>query len=125
RDPRPEAADRAAAPGAAGGERGRSATGSEPGRAERHGERSRAGYGSARYGPAGYRGGDERGIEHGRPTGTSGLVKARRGRRGTETDMPKLKSHRGAAKRFKRTASGKFLRAKAFKRHILTSKSTK
>ena len=39
--------------------------------------------------------------------------------------MPKLKSHRGAAKRFKRTASGKFLRAKAFNRHILTSKSTK
>ena len=39
--------------------------------------------------------------------------------------MPKLKSHRGAAKRFKRTASGKFLRASAFKRHILTSKSTK
>ena len=39
--------------------------------------------------------------------------------------MPKLKTHRGAAKRFKRTASGKFLRAKAFKRHILTSKSTK
>jgi len=36
--------------------------------------------------------------------------------------MPKLKSHRGAAKRFKKTASGKFLRAKAFKRHILTSK---
>jgi large subunit ribosomal protein L35 len=39
--------------------------------------------------------------------------------------MPKLKSHRGAAKRFKRTASGKFLRASAFKRHILTSKTTK
>jgi large subunit ribosomal protein L35 len=38
--------------------------------------------------------------------------------------MPKLKTHRGAAKRFKRTASGKFLRASAFKRHILTSKST-
>jgi large subunit ribosomal protein L35 len=36
--------------------------------------------------------------------------------------MPKLKSHRGAAKRFKKTAGGKFLRAKAFKRHILTSK---
>jgi large subunit ribosomal protein L35 len=36
--------------------------------------------------------------------------------------MPKLKSHRGAAKRFKKTATGKFLRAKAFKRHILTSK---
>ena len=39
--------------------------------------------------------------------------------------MPKLKSHRGAAKRFKRTASGKFLRAHSFKRHILTSKTTK
>jgi large subunit ribosomal protein L35 len=39
--------------------------------------------------------------------------------------MPKLKTHRGAAKRFKKTAGGKFLRAAAFKRHILTSKSTK
>lgn len=37
----------------------------------------------------------------------------------------KLKTHRGAAKRFKKTASGKFKRASAFKRHILTSKSTK
>ncbi len=36
--------------------------------------------------------------------------------------MPKLKTHRGAAKRFKKTATGKFLRSKAFKRHILTSK---
>lgn len=39
--------------------------------------------------------------------------------------MPKLKTHRGAAKRFKKTATGKFKRADAFKRHILTSKSTK
>jgi large subunit ribosomal protein L35 len=39
--------------------------------------------------------------------------------------MPKLKSHRGAAKRFKRTASGRFVRRSAFKRHILTSKPTK
>jgi large subunit ribosomal protein L35 len=39
--------------------------------------------------------------------------------------MPKLKSHRGASKRFKKTASGKFLRGSAFKRHILTSKTTK
>ncbi len=38
--------------------------------------------------------------------------------------MPKLKSHRGAAKRFKKTGTGKFLRSKAFKRHILTSKPT-
>jgi large subunit ribosomal protein L35 len=36
--------------------------------------------------------------------------------------MPKLKTHRGAAKRFKKTGTGKFLRSKAFKRHILTSK---
>ena len=39
--------------------------------------------------------------------------------------MPKLKTHRGAAKRFKKTATGKFLRSKAFKQHILTSKTTK
>ncbi len=37
--------------------------------------------------------------------------------------MPKLKTHRGAAKRFKQTASGKFVRSNAFKRHILTSKT--
>ena len=39
--------------------------------------------------------------------------------------MPKLKSHRGAAKRFKRTGTGLFVRSKAFKQHILTSKTTK
>ena len=39
--------------------------------------------------------------------------------------MPKLKTHRGAAKRFKKTGTGKFLKANAFKRHILTSKTTK
>lgn len=39
--------------------------------------------------------------------------------------MPKLKTHRGAAKRIKRTASGKFTRHKAYKSHILTKKSTK
>jgi large subunit ribosomal protein L35 len=39
--------------------------------------------------------------------------------------MPKLKTHRGAAKRFKRTASGTFMRSHSFKRHILTSKPTK
>jgi large subunit ribosomal protein L35 len=37
----------------------------------------------------------------------------------------KLKTHRGAAKRFKKTASGKVKRASAFKRHILTGKTTK
>ncbi|MBM4174763.1 MAG: 50S ribosomal protein L35 [Ignavibacteria bacterium] len=39
--------------------------------------------------------------------------------------MPKMKSNRGAAKTFKKTASGKFKRAKAYKSHILTSKTTK
>jgi large subunit ribosomal protein L35 len=39
--------------------------------------------------------------------------------------MPKLKTHRGAAKRFKKTGTGKFKRADAFKRHILTGKTTK
>ena len=36
---------------------------------------------------------------------------------------PKLKTHRGAAKRFKKTGTGKFVRSSAFKRHILTSKT--
>ena len=39
--------------------------------------------------------------------------------------MPKIKTHRGAAKRFKKTASGKFMRNSAFKRHLLSSKTTK
>ena len=39
--------------------------------------------------------------------------------------MPKMKTHRGAAKRFKKTGSGKFVRARANKQHILTKKTTK
>ncbi|MDH3695196.1 MAG: 50S ribosomal protein L35 [Gammaproteobacteria bacterium] len=39
--------------------------------------------------------------------------------------MPKMKTNRGAAKRFKRTGSGKFKRSQAFMNHILTKKSTK
>ncbi|MCP5062048.1 MAG: 50S ribosomal protein L35 [Ignavibacteriae bacterium] len=39
--------------------------------------------------------------------------------------MPKMKSNRGAAKSFKKTASGKVKRNKAFKAHILTKKSPK
>lgn len=39
--------------------------------------------------------------------------------------MPKMKSNRGAKKTFRKTASGKFKRKKAFKSHILTSKSRK
>lgn len=37
--------------------------------------------------------------------------------------MPKMKTHRGAAKRFKVTGSGKLMRRKAFKSHILEKKS--
>ena len=39
--------------------------------------------------------------------------------------MPKLKTHKGAAKRFKKTGTGKITRRHAFARHILTSKSRK
>jgi large subunit ribosomal protein L35 len=42
-----------------------------------------------------------------------------------EVRMPKLKTHKGAAKRFKKTASGKVKRGNAKLRHILTSKETK
>lgn len=39
--------------------------------------------------------------------------------------MPKMKSHRGASKRFKKTSSGKIKRKKAYHSHILNKKSTK
>lgn len=39
--------------------------------------------------------------------------------------MPKLKTHKGAAKRFRSTASGKFKRGHSHARHILTKKTTK
>lgn len=39
--------------------------------------------------------------------------------------MPKLKTHRGAAKRFRVTATGKIKRSKAYKSHILTKKDSK
>ncbi len=39
--------------------------------------------------------------------------------------MPKLKTHRGAAKRFSLTAKSKIKRSKAFASHILTKKTTK
>lgn len=39
--------------------------------------------------------------------------------------MPKLKTSRAAAKRFKKTGTGKLMRMKAYKSHILTKKSTK
>lgn len=39
--------------------------------------------------------------------------------------MAKMKTHSGAAKRFRLTKSGKVKRAKAYKSHILTKKTTK
>ena len=39
--------------------------------------------------------------------------------------MPKLKTKRAAAKRFHKTGTGKLIRMKAYKSHILTKKSTK
>jgi large subunit ribosomal protein L35 len=39
--------------------------------------------------------------------------------------MPKMKTNRGAAKRFTKTASGRFKRNQSHRRHILTKKPTK
>ncbi len=39
--------------------------------------------------------------------------------------MPKLKTHKGAAKRFKVTGSGKIVRNKGYKSHLLTGKPAK
>ncbi len=39
--------------------------------------------------------------------------------------MPKMKTHRGAAKRLRKTGSGKIVRRKAFASHILTKKTQK
>ncbi len=39
--------------------------------------------------------------------------------------MPKIKTNRAAAKRFKKTGTGKFVYEKSFGSHILTKKSTK
>ncbi len=39
--------------------------------------------------------------------------------------MPKMKTHRGTAKRFRVTGTGKIVRSKAYKSHIMTKKSPK
>lgn len=39
--------------------------------------------------------------------------------------MPKMKTHKGTAKRFRTTGAGKIMRGKAFKSHIMTKKSQK
>ncbi len=40
-------------------------------------------------------------------------------------EMPKLKTRKAAAKRFKATGTGKFMRRRAFRNHLLDHKSTK
>jgi large subunit ribosomal protein L35 len=42
-----------------------------------------------------------------------------------EMSVPKQKTHKGAAKRFKVTGTGKVMRSQAMKSHILTKKTTK
>ena len=39
--------------------------------------------------------------------------------------MPKMKTHRGSAKRFRVTGTGKIIRGKAYKSHIMEKKSQK
>ena len=48
------------------------------------------------------------------------MTRARR-----RTSIPKIKTHKGTAKRFRKTGTGKIMLAKAFKSHILTKKSPK
>mgnify|MGYP003573956104 CR=1 FL=1 len=43
----------------------------------------------------------------------------------TEKEMPKIKTNRGAAKRFGKTGTGKIKRRRAYSSHILTSKNQK
>jgi len=57
-----------------------------------------------------------------RPTEIESSVSGYMARRG---NMPKLKSNRGAAKRFRRTGKGGFKRGQSHLRHILTKKTSK
>ena len=52
-------------------------------------------------------------------------AQSRKSKNGVFAVMPKIKTNRAAAKRFRKTASGKFKCGHAFKSHILTKKSTK
>jgi len=60
-----------------------------------------------------------------RPTGPSCYNSKVFPRKYQVTTMPKLKTHKGASKRFKKTGTGKVVRSHAFGRHILTSKPHK
>jgi large subunit ribosomal protein L35 len=65
-------------------------------------------------------------VGHSESAGAVPCVSAMRLRRGKENVfMPKMKSNRGAAKRFRTTGTGKVRRAHACKSHLLTGKSAK
>ena len=59
------------------------------------------------------------------PVWPHGGWSARQNTRKNESNMPKLKTHKGAAKRFKKTGTGKIKRGQTKTRHILTSKAPK
>jgi large subunit ribosomal protein L35 len=65
-------------------------------------------------------------IGHSESASEDPCVRAIRPRSGKENVvMPKMKSNRGAAKRFRTTGTGKMRRAHACKSHLLTGKSAK
>lgn len=59
------------------------------------------------------------------PAAVAAKKRKRTRRKKKGTTMPKMKTHRGTAKRFRVTGSGKIMRSKAFKSHIMTKKSQK
>jgi large subunit ribosomal protein L35 len=61
----------------------------------------------------------------GKPLFYSGLRPGHQARPNNEKKMPKLKTHTGAKKRFKKTGTGKITRGQTKTRHILSSKSPK
>jgi large subunit ribosomal protein L35 len=58
-------------------------------------------------------------------TGSLSIPSEGKKQSGRSEGVPKLKTNRGAAKRFRKTSTGKVRRRKAFASHILTKKSTK
>jgi large subunit ribosomal protein L35 len=67
----------------------------------------------------------EMNAEPGRPPRYAIILKSHLLQQIQGISMPKLKTHKGAAKRFKKTGTGKVMRSHAFGRHILTSKPHK
>src|SRR5690606_11043762 len=64
------------------------------------------------------------GLTNGQGTRRAAAAAARARKRPKDTEMPKIKTHRGAAKRFRKTASGKYKAGHANRSHILTKMAT-